>query len=237
MPAPPLSNTFAGGTNGTQITTGNSGGTSGNAFSSVTASSIITYANTLGTSEASGSGFAMSIAQTGTYAATFAAWTGLGSLTGRTYARLYFYMPAAPNAHMSIATFLSSAALFALSLEVTTGRLLQFIHGNSGAVLATGSVAIPTGQLVRVDFDHLPGTSGADGHAAFYAGLTSNTADDSISFTGAALRADVDAIDWGMRSPNAGGPASQTFYWRDVSIQTSAYTAFQSLPFVNVTVR
>ena len=88
-----LTNNFEGGTDGVAISAANSGGTSGNAFDSITGSGIGEFETAT-----SGQGSVCCRYNANTFPSIYFVWSsGLGTLTDH-YGRLYFRRGAAPSA-------------------------------------------------------------------------------------------------------------------------------------------
>jgi hypothetical protein len=146
MPAPPLSNTFEGGSDTTVITTGNSGGSSGNAFQGVTGSPA--YSATQSKKILS-----MACVQGGTYAVSLVDWTGLGSFANTwVYVRFYMWLPSIPTVSTRFTAWETSAATICSSLGITTSGFLQFYDNPASGVAATlGTVALATNAWNRIE--------------------------------------------------------------------------------------
>jgi hypothetical protein len=92
MASPPLRNTFEGGTDGTTITQANSGGASGDAWSTapiIGTGVTLTYSSL----QAAHGALSMRIVQPATPASTRVEWDALGALTGNVYFREYLFLP------------------------------------------------------------------------------------------------------------------------------------------------
>jgi hypothetical protein len=151
----PLANSFEGGTSGTTITTGNSGGASGNAFDSIAIGTSCTCAFSALSVHGS---FSMSVSTAGTAAQTYAQWsTALGSQTAL-FGRSLIYLTGAPASNEVITQFLNTSTVLS-NLRLLTSRLLQVGDSVGGAVF-TFVTAIPLNQWVRVEWSYtFPGSA------------------------------------------------------------------------------
>src|SRR5690242_18849335 len=140
MPAPPLANTFEGGTNGTTITTANSGGASGDAFSAGTigAAGTLKFDNTH-----SRDSLAVKIANASSQVSQVE-WRSLGGLTGNVYFRAYIYITALPNAHWYFARCQSSTNAKCVAPEITTAGKLTFENAAGTDNASTTANVLPT---------------------------------------------------------------------------------------------
>lgn len=174
------SHNFEGGTNGATVTTGNSGGASGDSFDAVAApaGTTLIYDNThpahgtLGLKGATGSTSAAAYSQK-----NFPAATSTAAL------RFYCYLTANPAVATAIATIVSGTVTIARVRVSALGKL-QIIDANNAAVLTqTGS--IPLNQLFRVEvqFSSLSATVGA-ATLSRYDTADSTTASETGSVTG-----------------------------------------------------
>lgn len=147
MPAPPLSNTFEGGTDGVAITVGNSGGDSGDAFSSIAGTLCLFEADaafhgTMGMRivDATGSNRCQ--------------WESLGTITTDVWIRTYLRISTTPvtdNAVFFKGLTQAGTAHMALRINTTT-RFMQAENAAGSAIAASiGDVAVPTNDWIRVE--------------------------------------------------------------------------------------
>lgn len=142
-----LVNSFEGGTNGTTITTGNSGGGSGNAFDTVTipGGSTVTYSNTV---SAHGT-LSSAVATTTDTSSLYVQWDVSEGTQTTIYFRAYCYLPASssgnwrPFAAESSNTHAASFFFAAGVLKTSYGSAFT-----NGPVFTT---AIPTNQWIRIE--------------------------------------------------------------------------------------
>lgn len=171
-----LKNNFNGGSNGTTISTANSGGTSGDAFQTVTSAPAYTTTNATGT-------HAPLVAQLVNVDELY--WTGL-TFTGRTlWARAYIYLTAYPTAPAgSILTIGTSGSTGGGRLRINnTGTL--FVANPSFSTLTgmTTSAPVPLNQWVRVELMVTVGTTTSNGVAELrvYHSADSSTPTQTLS--------------------------------------------------------
>lgn len=150
MPAPPLSNSFEGGSDTTVITVGNSGGTSGDAFTSVDASPTFSVDH-----PAHGS---LGVKIPDPAAQTGVRWSTLGVVTTEVWLRAYLWIPSIPTgAVYRPFSLLNNVGDVQGSVEIlTTGKA----RAKPGAVVGVdGTVNVPTSAIFRVELRVLPGAS------------------------------------------------------------------------------
>jgi hypothetical protein len=220
MPAPPLSNTLEGGSDGTTITTGNSGGASGDAFSAVTIAGSTT--ETFSADHAAHGGLSMKIAET-VAGSTRVNWTGLGALTGSVYHRIYVWYDAFPTASGLIFGGVRTSTGAALSAQIRisgTGKI-RVENAAAAFILALdGVVAIPLSQWARIEFRCKSSTTVGEFEWKWWSSAdSSGTPDETLSATGQVLGADQDELRYGIVT-NA--PASPfTAYFDDMAVSTT----------------
>jgi len=218
MPAPPLSNTNEGGTNGTVLTQANHGGASGDAMSSAPTdpNSIQKYSSV----QAAHGALSFNITQTATPASTRWEWTGLGAITADVWFRCYLFIPAIPSAQFIFASVRSSAAA-ALSSQISvesTGRIMMSLA--SGAAAVTGTVAVPTNQWFRVEFRVRSSATVGQVEYRLFKTLDSTTADETKSATGLVLGVDSDSVRWGQVTNTI---ANFVSYHDDVAVSSTTW--------------
>lgn len=145
-----LVNSFAGGTNGTAITPGNSGGASGSAFDGVTTGSGATL--TYDSSHAVDGTFSAAMATNGTTAPAYLSWqSSLSAGSGTVWFRCYFYFAALPAGTSGLILLADStrATLCAFVSISATGHLSFADH--SGSQIHSFSTTVTTGQWFRVE--------------------------------------------------------------------------------------
>jgi hypothetical protein len=158
----PLSNTFEGGSHGTTISTGNSGGGSGSAFDlmAIGASATLTYDNT---QPAHGSLAAKHTTPAGATTSNYD-WRNTGSLPNQTdlYGRMYVWLPSAQSA-VPIQLF----RLFDSTLATEVGRISHDTNNkltvtDSGLSVGTVTTAtFPLDQWVRIEWHYVAGATGS----------------------------------------------------------------------------
>lgn len=112
MSAPPLTNTFDGGSDGvtlTQAITGNTGGASGDFFNSVSIGAGVTMQFSRTVTRALRQ-YSMKVVQANPGVASAAKWTGLGSITTDVWTRQYFNVSTVSVANLMLAYVTASSA-------------------------------------------------------------------------------------------------------------------------------
>ena len=210
-----LTNNLEGGTNGTTISTANSGGISGNAFDVVTVGTGTTVAYS--TTHAAHGGVAMAVATGSTATAALCRWsTSLGTQT-TLYGRAYLYLSALPVAQDTVVSFKNSGTA-ACAIQInTSGNLV--IHNAVDATVHTSTNAIPPGQWVRIEWSvTFSATVGAI-TLSYYAPMDSTTAVET--YTSAATQnfgPSCNMTSFGWTTGNANQPL---LYFDDLGVSTS----------------
>lgn len=219
MPAPPLSNTFEGGTNGVAIDTGNAGGASGDAFQGVTEgdpqSPFFSNVQARGT-----------LSCRYTYTSTpvgphFVSWTGLGSLTTAVYLRTYIYLPSLPsdNNFYPIGIRTNADASSAIIRILADGTIQGRDAGNSG--ISSGTIPIATGQWTRLEVRVISSTTVGELEWRLYNSADSVSITDTQNATGAVLGADTSRTNFGQTTANPAQPF--TVYFDDLRVSTTGW--------------
>jgi hypothetical protein len=214
MPAPPLTNNFEGGTDTTSITTGNSGGVSGDAFQLVTGT-VCKFSSI----QARGS-LSMGMVDTPAAETHRVHWSGLGAITSNVYSRMYLWISAAPAGAPAFIDNVRTTAAQCAGLIITTGGKMQARNAANSAIVASlGTVTLPNAQWIRVEFRVLPSTTVGEFEWKWWSDPTSIGApDDTMVVTGQVLGTDVDAFLIGLTSTSPTPP--WTIYFDDLKIAT-----------------
>ena len=147
-----LANTFAGGSNGATLTQGsggNTGGTSGNFFDSVTIGGSATLAFDT-THFTSGSGLAAKVATGVSSANSYVAWTTQAGDQPRVWFRQYLYFTANPAGNFRVFSALGGSASLAGALQVLSGGTLRWLNA-AGSTILTTTATIPLNTWFRVE--------------------------------------------------------------------------------------
>jgi hypothetical protein len=160
-PATTKTNTFEGGSNGTTISAVNSGGASGSAFNTVTVGSgnTFTFANDSGkVTQTLGGKWTF-----GGTAVGSAVWTGLGSLTAKTWFRGTFVASALPTVGNWFGIFQTNVAAgtrcAAIALR-TDGKIQVYDAAGVGSSSSVSSTRLSANTLYRLEFAITPGVGG-----------------------------------------------------------------------------
>lgn len=234
MPAPPLTNTLEGGTNGVEITSANSGGGSGDAFSTTTEG---VEGSPFFNSTQKRDALSMRINYASAPAATlFAQFGGLGSITTAVYFRAYLFLPATPgnNNFYPFGVRTSADASSAILRILSTGSG-GFIQGRdaSNSNLGDGAVAVALNQWVRIEFRVVSSTTVGEFEWRLYNTADSSSITDSLSSTGAVLGANTDRINIGC---NVTAPVQPfTVYYDDLAVSTTGWIGPSAAPVSSAT--
>lgn len=180
-----LQNSFNGGTNGSTITTGNSGGTSGNAFDFVGGTATYSNAHATGTRAP----MACSLADGADIS------YDLPALAASTlYMRMYAWFTGNPSSSVDV---MFSMTDFVIVLERdTAGKLLLTDNGANIVITSTNSVAL--NQWVRIELKVVFGTTATNGSAEvrLYNNADSTTATETKTVTSVDTRTIPAYVDW-----------------------------------------
>jgi hypothetical protein len=215
MPAPPLANTFEGGSDGTSITTGNSGGASGDAFSAV--GGTVTFE----TSKAMHGVLSAEVAIPGVADSRTVKWLTLGSFTTDVWVRVYLQFPSQPATSLRFIRFQTNAGSTCgyFFLQGGTGKFAAMNAAGTGT--AVGATEVAYNQWVRFEGRVRAATSNGQMEWRYYASADSASIPDTTSSTTMVLGADADEVQYG--NTNTSAPTSYTFYMDDVAVSSSAW--------------
>lgn len=226
MPAPPLLNTFDGGTDGVNLTTANTGGASGTAASSITDTGNIQKFNA---ANAIHGGMCMTVVQTATPTSARWDWTGLGTITNadvwfRSYVKL---ATVAQCVFMGVRT--NAAALAAEFFIDSTGHVAVNTSGglNIATLLGT-TTTVTAGQWFRVETRVRANGAGAS-HVEWwlYTSPDSTSVAETKVSTVENAGTDVGQVRWGQVT-NA--VANLTSYHDDVAVSSTGALGPASAP-------
>lgn len=228
MPAPPLANTLNG-PDATGITTGNSGGTLGDAFTNVTAGTGVTI-NYSATQAQLGAASASFFRSGNNILSSWFEWNGL-AVAGSTdiYMRFYYYAAGTPvtgQGNSRVAEFLTQAGAQGARLLVEdAGGGGAMVAAGSGAFIPStaGSVTIATNQWIRMEWRVRASTTAGEIEWRLFNDPNSTTPDDTIAVTGQALGADIGTARFGPSGSSAPFPSGTTGYYDEVGVSTAGW--------------
>lgn len=166
-------NSFEGGTAGTVVTTGNSGGASGDAFANVAGNPTFSA-----TGKMHGSLGCRWNLGTATAWRAYHSWTATGSVAGRAYMTLN----SLPSAGRTLLTVINSTFASNVKVQTTAANKLQ-VTDAAGTVLWTAANALVAGTVYRLEVQTSAGTTTTNGMIAFqyYAGDSTTPAETGYS--------------------------------------------------------
>lgn len=206
-----LANSATGGSNGTTVTTGNSGGTSGDAFSAETGT--IVFDNTHVYSAA------LAYKCTTVLGPTNVKWTYTAAST--VYARFYMYTTAAPTAAIGLLSFMVGAANHAvLLLDNTTNKLHLWVSGLAEPVMTN---ALPTNAWCRIEAKCVASTTTGTLEVKLFNTPGSTTPTETIATTTGNTGAPFDTIAIGDTGYLTAPPTGYVYWIDDLAIGTTAY--------------
>jgi hypothetical protein len=230
MAAPPLSNSFDGGTDGVAVSNANSGGVSGDAFDTVTGtlclySSAQAHSGTLGCRIVDAT-----VGQS-------VNWTGLGSITTDVYFRFYMYLTALPTTNRLYMMRLNNNAAGACGwLRLISGTgVVSMADASQAGFGAEGVVPVALNQWVRIEWRVLPSTTAGSMEWRLYNTADSSTYDDNYGpVTGLVLGANLDQMLFGSQSTFPTTPF--TVIYDDVAVSTAGWIGPSVAPSSNETI-
>lgn len=197
-----LNNGAEGGTASVAVSSGNSGGASGDAFNSTVGTPAITYDSThaLGT-------LAYRVAPTTSAQQMVWSSASLGT-RGELWGRFYLWSAGAPSAANGLVRFLVGGSQTA-RLSYEAGGTLTFRDaGNSPEITSSG--IIPTGQWVRIEWHAIFTPATGTTELRIYNNADSTTATETLSSGSANLGTNCDAVQLGSFNN-----VTQSAFWLD----------------------
>lgn len=168
-----LGNTFDGGTNGVGLTTGNSGGSSGTAFTAV--ESALTFSN-----EWAHSG-SLSVKLPSGAVSGYGRWQTSGDRNVQVKLRLFQTAAQTGDLGLYRAALTTTTSTSIAYVMITPANKLRLRHTASGSNVWTGTIDIPTNTDVRIEALIEQGTGASDGRIriAWFIGNSNTAQEDS----------------------------------------------------------
>lgn len=205
-------NSAEGGTLSATVTTGNSGGTSGDPFNSVTISGggLLTYEST-GAAHGSRSLFVNTNSGANT---VYTSWTGIGR-TSVSW-RGYIYRATLPGTSLFFITGLQTGGSASFRARITTTGTVELQDSaNSAVYISVGTIATSASNRIEIDIDT---ATGAWAIRVYTGGNADGTTPDfSSSGSGASFGASIDTLRMGNTASNNSGST----YFDDLAYGTS----------------
>jgi hypothetical protein len=219
VPAPPLANSLEGQATGTTITNANSGGGSGDAFTTVTnpgGSHVIAFSDE---QNAHGNNAMKIYTPSASPAATRVDWTGLGGGSANIWFRLYLYRVNNPPSGQHIfGGVRDSAAALSAQIRVSTAGLIRVENAAAAFITALdATVAMRLNQWVRIEWRILSSATVGEFEWRLFNDPESANVTETKSATGQALAANSDQIRVGVVTNPI---ASDLSYYDDLAVST-----------------
>lgn len=197
-----LNNGAEGGSHGVTVSAANSGGASGDAFNSTVGTPAITFDNThaLGT-------LAYRVAPTTSAQQVVWSSASLGTQS-ELWARVYIWSGGAPSAANGLLRFTVGGSQTARLSYESTGVMVFRDAGNAAEI--TGTVAITTGQWVRVEVHAIFTPATGTTEIRLYNNADSTTASETLSSGTANLATNCDTVQIGSFNN-----VTQSAFWLD----------------------
>jgi hypothetical protein len=209
-------NSFEGGSSGTTITAGNSGGASGTAFTSVTGTCTFDNAQVMH------GGLAAKFVTSASTA--FVQWNSIGNVTTLWF-RLYCYLTANPAASVRVCSFQTSAATRCGTLSISTAGKLLFVD-SAGTTQLTSTNSVNLNGWTRVE-GFITG-SATVGQEEFRLFLTPDSGIATETLTSAASLNTSGTLDQAVFGQNAS--ASVTYWLDDIGVTDQGYLGPAAVP-------
>lgn len=215
-----LRNSLNGGTNNVGITTGNSGGASGDAFTAVEVAAVFSNEQSHSAS--------LSMKPPSTTTTGLARWAASGD---RTMAfRIYCYYTAAHVADYQFGQILAvNSSTAAATLMVQSTNLLRLRNNTTSVNVWTAANSLPLNQWVRIESLVNQGTTTSDGQLrmAYYLGDSTTAVEDSGWITAQNLKGDLGALNGVRFSKISANTYSGSAYYDDPAVNTGTdYAGF-----------
>lgn len=208
-------NSFEGGSNGVTITTGNSGGSSGDAFDNAPTpgtGATLTYS----TAQAAHGSVSMSTSSGGTSSTAYAGYT-LGTTSTDT-CRMYCRFTSLPSAQQVILRYLSSGSQ-AMRVNVTTAGLVE-VRNAANSVVGTTTSGISAGSWFRLELMSTWSTTVGAITLRLYLSPDGTSISDSLTLSSLVLTASANEIRFGLGAALAN--AVQVWY-DDLAIEGATW--------------
>ncbi len=218
-------NTLEGGSDTTTISAANSGGASGDAFTSVFGGAV-TYSNL----QKRG---LLSMRMVDATGSTGVRWTGLALGTADIWGRVYIYLTAnIPGGTLVLLGNQAAAGTFGGGVVISTLGKLQ-AYANGVAVGTLGSTSVTLNQWVRIEVRIKPSATVGEIEWRLYNTADSTTIDETITTTALNTQADNDGMRFGS---STGAPTTPfTMYFDDLGVSSVTWLG-PSLGFTNTVV-
>lgn len=212
-----LTNSLEGGTNGTTISSVNSGGASGNAFDGTLVSgtgAALTYDNT----HAAHGTLAAKVASGSSAGTSYALWSGSIGTQSQVWFRMYLYYTANPANTHRVFTGVNGASNCA-SLQVTSAGKLQWINSANTAII-NSTATIPLNQWFRVEGFLIGSATVGQVETKLFNSPDASSPDETDTST--ANQNTFGSIT-GNRFGVSGSTANVTFWMDDLGLSSIAY--------------
>lgn len=205
-----LVNTFEGGSNGTTISTANSGGVSGNPFdafaSTPTFSTTVAHSGTLCMSATTG---AQKQVEWNT--------TSLGTGNATLFGRCYFQTTGNAGVRIVQGDGATTSDIFRITLVTTTSLIAVNINGGTNV---SSTTALANNTWMRIDFQFaLSGTTATITARLFFgANIEGTVPTETLTQSGASTDAAINIIRFG-----SGSSVTPTLFFDDVAVTDQGY--------------
>ncbi len=207
-------NTFEGGTNGTTISTANSGGVSGDAWDTVSIGSGATA--TYDTSGGSHGQVSGSFTTGATAATDLVEWGTRVATQTEIWGRVYYFDNVNNVNARPIRVFNGAGLAGAVDID-TSGHV--FLVNSAAAAVATGTVAVPASKWFRIEFHMIAGATTGTIEAKLFTDADSSTPDETLTATNTNMNTQFTKYDFGLTV----SIANMSFRMDDIEVNTTGW--------------
>lgn len=186
-------NSFEGSSDETTVTSGNSGGSSGNAFDSVSVGTgaTVVYDN----AQAALGSFSCRMGTTGTSSLAYVSWT-LASVT-TDYSRGYLRLTSLPSAAAQPVLRYLSGGSQSFRVNVKSAGTIE-VRDAGNSVVGTTTAAISAGQFWRMEIRTVLSATVGQVELRYFASPNGTTPTETLNLSGLTLTANATEIRWGV---------------------------------------
>jgi hypothetical protein len=209
-------NDFESGSNGTSVTTGNSGSTLANAFDSIsTGSGSLTYTN----SPAAAHGSLAAASGTSSNSTVNMAWSTSMPNLRTVFGRANVYLTGSPSANMRFFQTMNGGNVVAC-IGISTSLKLRVFNGG-GTVFSLSTMTLPTNQWFRVEWVIYNTTADTHSTVMIYSDITSSTPDEvNVSGSNTSSYDFADTYQFGTLFSTS---STYTLYLDDIAITNTGF--------------
>lgn len=220
----PLDNCAEGGSQGTTVTTSNSGGASFDPFDEAVIGANMAMIFDNAHPAHGGLGYKLSLTSTAT-AITYLGWTStsLGAAVATLYGRFYLYSNKVPaTSTVRMLGFYNGSTLAGYLGGIQSGLGSMQFRSSANAAIGTASANLSVNTLYRIEFTVTGGASGS-GTAKVYAGDSLTTIGADASFSAISFGTTFDHVRLGFCTANFSSTSGDAIWVDDLNVNVVGY--------------